>query len=419
LKESLEPTLLPMVITFKLLAMTVVAALLSIVGITISSTIHTTYVLWSEQDDTIVQLCILCLLNGIMRIIAYRNRYTPKRLQVINSVLRHGKDLGNKAATWTTVATRQTWSMLTKAPTWIMGTITKLSDEGRKFRERHRQAADDERVWKQALDNARMKDQRPRRLASSRIAKLGLLALLMLADHTAEAVGDGQTQMALQNILVSCKATKGLSDTAYHRYDSDSFILAIDNCSSRCITNSMVDFIAPPTAVSITVKGIGGDCMATYVGTVQWMIEDEHGVVHEWLIPNTYYNKQSPYRLLSPQHWAQEQREGRGAMCTMYFDAVEVFWNDCRDVRSIPLDGHTNIALIRSQPAYSQFHSFCNGIATADDALDEAELLELTPVVTDNESSVDEADGDDKDTIAERQHPDLLTTCLRASRLAR
>jgi hypothetical protein len=115
-----------------------------------------------------------------------------------------------------------------------------------------------------------------------------------------------------------------------HRYDSDSFLIAIDNCSSRCITNSLDDYIGQPTKVNVRVSGIGGAVTANYKGTVKWSIEDDDGRVHTWLIPDTYYNKSTPYRLLSPQHWAQTQRDDRGTWAATYYDAVNLFWEGNR-----------------------------------------------------------------------------------------
>ena len=35
--------------------------------------------------------------------------------------------------------------------------------------------------------------------------------------------------------------------------------------------------------------------------TIKWKIEDDNGRPHDLLIPGTYYNPKSPYRLLSLQ----------------------------------------------------------------------------------------------------------------------
>jgi hypothetical protein len=169
-------------------------------------------------------------------------------------------------------------------------------------------------VWHRALKKARKHERIRARWIPSRILQLLLLTTILVANTSASMMEDHSTAVVLQNVmLVSYNATNQLkapnADVAHHRYDSDSFVLAIDNCSTRCITNELADFVSPPRAVNIKVQGISGMCSATYVGTVRWRIEDDAGVVHEWLILNTYYNASSPYRLLSPQHWSQERKE--------------------------------------------------------------------------------------------------------------
>ena len=83
--------------------------------------------------------------------------------------------------------------------------------------------------------------------------------------------------------------------------------------------------------MDIKVRGIGGTVTATYKGTVEWKIEDNDGKVHVFRITDTYLNEGSPYRLLSPQHWAQVRNDNspvsRGTWCGTYDDSVELFWS--------------------------------------------------------------------------------------------
>ncbi|CAB9501303.1 unknown protein [Seminavis robusta] len=124
-----------------------------------------------------------------------------------------------------------------------------------------------------------------------------------LKGGLAMSVKERSPLVAYQLVMMSLNGSFNNS-TSDHQFDTDSVLIAIDNCSSRCITNCMLDFIDKPVAVKISVQGIGGSVMATYKGTVRWSIEDEQGKVHHFTIPNTYYNASTPYRLLSPQHWA-------------------------------------------------------------------------------------------------------------------
>ena len=226
--------------------------------------------------------------------------------------------------------------------------------------------------------------------------------------------------ITLSSIFCSLQAsTTAVND---HRYDSDSFLIAVDNCSSRCITNSLQDYVQPPEKVNVRVKGIGGSVTATYKGTVKWSAEDEDGRVHTWYIPDTYYNEFTPYRLLSPQHWAQTQRNGRGTWAATFHDSVELFWKDNKFKRVIPLDPGSNIALLRSAPSFGKLHSFCAEIAGEMD-IDETELMCMPvamtmpndddPATVTDEESVATSDSEQDDFFdgqerpSPRRHPDL------------
>ncbi|CAB9528228.1 unknown protein [Seminavis robusta] len=184
-----------------------------------------------------------------------------------------------------------------------------------------------------------------------------------------------------------------------HQYDADSVLIAIDNCSSRCITNSMKDFIEDPVRVNVKVQGIGGSVTATYRGTVPWSIEDDNGRVHHFVIPHTYYNPSTPYRLLSPQHWARVASDNspnkRGTWCATYEDAVELFWSQRQFKRVIPLSASNNIALVRSAPSFSKLHSFCMEIAPALEgncSVDETELLSCPAASITDDDGITERD---------------------------
>ena len=116
-------------------------------------------------------------------------------------------------------------------------------------------------------------------------------------------------------------------------FDSDSFLIYIDNCATVCVTNNVNHFIRPLTPTSRKcIKGMG-DAMITIKAAVmiQWLIQDNKGHVHQLDIPNTMYVPDSPVCLLLPQLWAQEarneypNREGTyckstASTCTLYWD---------------------------------------------------------------------------------------------------
>ena len=255
------------------------------------------------------------------------------------------------------------------------------------------------------LSEERFEQRRARILWWSR----SILCLVMLCFGILDGLqGDAPITFAFHSVMISLQApVTSIHNVEDHAYDSDSFIIAIDNCSSRCITNNIADFISPPTPVNLSIKGIAGTGAVMLVGTVRWSIEDDLGQVHHFVIPNTYYHQGCPYRLLSPQHWSDSRNEQRGSCCTTYFDAVELFWNKLHSVRTIYLDPVTNVALVRSSPGFTTFRAFCAAVAHQTTELHEQELMcmpALPDIVTDDESSDDEYDAD---PISQCRHPDL------------
>jgi hypothetical protein len=91
---------------------------------------------------------------------------------------------------------------------------------------------------------------------------------------------------ARQALLI---ALSSMTDDARHMvFDSDSFLMALDNCSSRMFTNDKKDLIGTPRKVLKDVLGIG-KLQICLKGMVMWPFEDDHGVVHKWQFP-TYYS---------------------------------------------------------------------------------------------------------------------------------
>ena len=108
------------------------------------------------------------------------------------------------------------------------------------------------------------------------------------------------------------------------QYDTDSFVIAIDTGCSYCMTNNKSHFVGKPETIRVKVKGIGGEGTATMKGTVAWAITNDDGQVHELLIPDTFYNEQAPYCLLSPQHMAQSTKDNYHLLCNKQWRSGDV-----------------------------------------------------------------------------------------------
>ena len=56
----------------------------------------------------------------------------------------------------------------------------------------------------------------------------------------------------------------GIVNAPDNGFDSDSYIILIDNCCSACVTSEMADFEGVPTEVHVTIKEIGGAIELTH-----------------------------------------------------------------------------------------------------------------------------------------------------------
>ncbi len=185
-------------------------------------------------------------------------------------------------------------------------------------------------------------------------------------------------------------------------FDTDSQIIGIDNRASACISNEKTDFIGKVTRIHRIVKGFGGRReMAVWMGTIKWNWEDDQGVVHEFIIPKSYYIPAGSCRLLSPQHWSQ-QRSGAdkrwGAGETTNGISTTLYWDKQQFKRTIPIDRQrSNVASFSLAPGYTDYQRYCEEaeIPLCEECeeepltIDDIDVtIEDTQVVTDDEESV-------------------------------
>ena len=156
-------------------------------------------------------------------------------------------------------------------------------------------------------------------------------------------------------------------------FDTDSQLLRICNCTTRSILPYVDDFITPLSPLQRRkIQGIIEQVGELMTGTIQWQIEDDDGIVHNIVLPNSIYIPGSTSRLLSPQHWAQEANDHKpmshGTWCATFDHEIILYWNQQNNKRTIPIDpGGNNIAMIRTAPGFTRFNAFCAEIGAQDD----------------------------------------------------
>lgn len=147
-------------------------------------------------------------------------------------------------------------------------------------------------------------------------------------------------------------------------FDTDAEQIGIDNRCSACISHRIEDFIGNPIPTKRSIKGFGGARVANIMsGTIAWNWCDEMGKVHKFQIPNSYYVPEGGVRLLSPQHWAQEQRKITKSRqspygCDTTHNRSTLYWKGGNKLM-VPIDPTNNVSTFNLAPGYNKFKLFC------------------------------------------------------------
>ena len=192
-------------------------------------------------------------------------------------------------------------------------------------------------------------------------------------------------------------------------FDTDSVPIGVDNRCTGCISNRIEDFEGPMVESSRAIKGFGGSrTTGIMIGTLAWRWMDDAGQEHKFLIPKSFYVQGGNVRLLSPQHWAQAQKDTKPIQGTgSETDArqVTLFWNQRKNKLTIPLGQRDNVATFLSAAGYQKYSAF---MAEADMSIKEEQeapiaLCMPTQVISDDEDD----DGDTDDTVYEKNDKEL------------
>ncbi len=81
--------------------------------------------------------------------------------------------------------------------------------------------------------------------------------------------------------------TKCQPFTNHVSFDSDSFPIMVDNGASYSISNDLKDSITPPTRLGPKIQGFAGSSTTSLIGTVEWHVQCDNGLVHTITLPNT------------------------------------------------------------------------------------------------------------------------------------
>jgi hypothetical protein len=121
------------------------------------------------------------------------------------------------------------------------------------------------------------------------------------AKRSKETCYNKRMATGMKLLLITCILAASLQGTT--AFDSAKKQIAIDNCSSQCLTVFRRDFL-PGTLrkCNVQVAGVGGTIKCDVKGAVSWTVEDGQGRAHGLIIPDTSMCNALPHRLFSSQH---------------------------------------------------------------------------------------------------------------------
>jgi hypothetical protein len=124
-------------------------------------------------------------------------------------------------------------------------------------------------------------------------------------------------------------------DPGQVRFDSNSFLIRVDNHASYCMANSPQLFKNLVLSNVGKVGGINEGLEIVGKGTFKFKIADKDGRAHIICIPNLLYLPVLKSCLLSPQHWAQEAGDRQKWMVNLAHHCI-LQWADGR--KTVPFN---------------------------------------------------------------------------------
>jgi hypothetical protein len=174
-------------------------------------------------------------------------------------------------------------------------------------------------------------------------------------------------------------------------FDTDSEPIGIDNRCTGCISHKIEDFEGTLVDSTRAIKGFGGSRTSNVkIGTITWKWLDDEGMTHKFVIPKSFYVPSGKVRLLSPQHWAQTQKDKtNGTGSETLHDKVTLFWNGHKNKLTIPLGKDDNVATMQTAPGFRKFEAFCPTAGFGVDDHNNPIVASETLIVTDDEEAND------------------------------
>src|SRR6056300_23197 len=205
------------------------------------------------------------------------------------------------------------------------------------------------------------------------------------------------------------------------RFDTDSGKVGVDSRCSVCISHHKPDFVGKLIKVRRAIKGYGGvRYFDVWKGTICWKWADDDGILHRFLIPNSYCIPQGGCRLLSPQHFTKTQLKKSGVRdiqdlpqqikkgigSNVGYDRTTIYWNNGRNALTVMHGSRDNVATFYLAPGYKRFGLYCQECKINYDESQEEPIYALPAGIV----SDDEDDDEDDDVQPQGDTPPQSTS---------
>ena len=176
-------------------------------------------------------------------------------------------------------------------------------------------------------------------------------------------------------------------------FDTDSFLIGVDNHATRCISNDINHFIGPIIPNKRKCTGFGGSQTETMgEGTIKWKWLDDNGILHTTMIKDSLYVPASTICLLSPQHVDKNVRrmsnnKSRFKESTDSNRCVTTLSRGSKEYnKTVKLSTRTNTPVFRTAPSNKVFNTYCMECEEEFNSKDmEVTVLSTELVVRDND----------------------------------
>jgi hypothetical protein len=175
-------------------------------------------------------------------------------------------------------------------------------------------------------------------------------------------------------IILWCAASLNQADRVkgFLRFDTNSVPIAINTGATRSLTDNRRDLLGPLQRSNTRINGIGGHQQGQWMGTVKWSIFDDDGLRHDLLIPNTVLVAKGalPFRLLLPQHFAQENiKSGVDKHARGTINSVDnwLSWGDLTYRVTAQLTQGNILPMINTVADYNKFSAFVSRVQPPDE----------------------------------------------------